>query len=696
MKRRRDKRGATLDPTGFFLSEKYDGVRAFWDPAEEALFSRLGNRIHAPSWFTKGFPKELSLDGELWLGRERFQDTVSVVKTSLDPDVALRRKRKAPPSSNVLEEDAWKDIQYLAFDCPSEAQSPFETRLELLQQHIPTATEASNTSPIAVVSHRKCTSTDDLIDALAKIEAGGGEGIMIRAPGSLYEEGRTSTLLKVKRLSSDEGMVMSYTEGQGRNEERVGAIVCLMRNGMAVRLGSGLTDTAREEPPTVGTIVTYRHMGVTRKGIPRFATLAGQRIDWDPSSVNDGSPLGDGIGNAWRRRKSNVIGTIPKVSFGPQTLHCPLCDQDHGIDEQALGQHFTARHGILIPSDVVSFVDKAKASMKGIVKTVKKPKPSEVTTYHQCPICDSRCNNIDNLSTHIMNRHAIYEDKVLADLIRVSKMDLKRRSEEMERTNAPEAPFEVDTAAELPRTTENLAPEAMHSSEAASSLELNRLEQVDDNSSEKPSKKAAAQDIYEEVETGGEITETATSKRTRGKGKKGIASSKVVSEAAPVHMINLAPSKTTPRKRKKATAPVEAPTPSPLLAPGPQTLLCTICEPDHGTDQKALGQHLTTHHGILLSADVTALVAKAQAAMVGDLNPKKGKDDTIPSLRCPICDQKAPSKDGLHWHLMHSHGIREYDHLTALVQAADLKLQRAPGVGNQSGLLNASVGGATS
>src|ERR1700736_978808 len=53
------------DPTGWWLSEKLDGVRAYWDGKQ--LLSRLGNLFHAPDWFVEGLP-DAPRDGELWLG----------------------------------------------------------------------------------------------------------------------------------------------------------------------------------------------------------------------------------------------------------------------------------------------------------------------------------------------------------------------------------------------------------------------------------------------------------------------------------------------------------------------------------------------------------------------------------------------------------------------------------------------------
>src|SRR5690606_2292483 len=54
-----------IDATRYWVSEKLDGVRGRWDG--RVLWTRGGHRIHAPAWFTAGWPA-VPMDGELWLG----------------------------------------------------------------------------------------------------------------------------------------------------------------------------------------------------------------------------------------------------------------------------------------------------------------------------------------------------------------------------------------------------------------------------------------------------------------------------------------------------------------------------------------------------------------------------------------------------------------------------------------------------
>jgi DNA ligase-1 len=54
---------SSMDPTGWWMTEKYDGIRLFWDGTQ--FYTRLGNIVKAPEFITKQLPK-VALDGELW------------------------------------------------------------------------------------------------------------------------------------------------------------------------------------------------------------------------------------------------------------------------------------------------------------------------------------------------------------------------------------------------------------------------------------------------------------------------------------------------------------------------------------------------------------------------------------------------------------------------------------------------------
>jgi DNA ligase-1 len=241
-----------LDPTGWWMSEKLDGVRAYWDGKQ--LLSRQNNIFYAPTWFTAGLPP-MPLDGELWIGRKAFQKTVSVV----------RRQDQA---------DVWKQVKYLVFDAP-EARGGFEKRIEWLSE----ATPKWGNQYLQVHAQSECEGVESLLAELKRIEGLGGEGLMLRKPGSKYEFGRSSTLLKVKTFHDAEAVVVGHEAGKGRHKGRLGALAVKLPNGTQFSVGTGFSDKQRENPPAIGATITFRYQELTEAGVPRFPIFVGERID---------------------------------------------------------------------------------------------------------------------------------------------------------------------------------------------------------------------------------------------------------------------------------------------------------------------------------------------------------------------------------------------------------------------------------
>ncbi|RYF98356.1 MAG: DNA ligase, partial [Caulobacteraceae bacterium] len=74
----------------YWVSEKYDGVRGYWDGSR--LWTRNGEPVFAPAWFTAAWPK-VPMDGELWAGRGRFTHAVSTARQQTPDDAAWRGMR---------------------------------------------------------------------------------------------------------------------------------------------------------------------------------------------------------------------------------------------------------------------------------------------------------------------------------------------------------------------------------------------------------------------------------------------------------------------------------------------------------------------------------------------------------------------------------------------------------------------------
>jgi DNA ligase-1 len=241
-----------VDVTGWWMSEKLDGVRAFWDGKQ--FISRLGNVFAAPEWFTAGLPS-VALDGELWLERRQFQRTVSVV----------RRKDQS---------EHWRQIRYLVFDAPL-VDEPFEARMDQLRELI-----AEHRPEFAAThEHARCRGISHLKEELERIQTLGGEGLMLREPASRYVAGRSSTLLKVKTFHDAEAHVIGHQKGAGRHKGRLGALLVRLADGTEFSVGTGFSDAERESPPPVGSTITFRYQELSDGGVPRFPSYVGVRRD---------------------------------------------------------------------------------------------------------------------------------------------------------------------------------------------------------------------------------------------------------------------------------------------------------------------------------------------------------------------------------------------------------------------------------
>jgi DNA ligase-1 len=242
----------SIDPTGWWMSEKYDGLRGYWDG--QKLWSRKGNLIHAPDYFLAELPRDVALDGELWIGYGKFEETISIVRSET-PD------------------DRWKLIHYMVFDAP-QAPGSFEQRMQFLR-----ATLSDQNRFVRIVAQERCKGAAQLLAERDRVVQLGGEGLMLRQPGSLYEPRRSPTLLKVKPFDDAEATVVAHEPGQGKYVGKLGALRVRTDDGKEFSIGTGLTDADRESPPPIGTVITYRFRGLTAKGLPRFPSYLRVRRD---------------------------------------------------------------------------------------------------------------------------------------------------------------------------------------------------------------------------------------------------------------------------------------------------------------------------------------------------------------------------------------------------------------------------------
>ncbi len=242
----------------YWVSEKYDGVRGFWDG--EMLLTRGGERINAPAWFTAGWPKT-PMDGELWAGRGQFPKAVSTVRQQVPDDAA------------------WHGMRFMVFDLPAQS-GPFTDRIPAFNGLV---SQIDKPWVVAVAQYR-IASHAALQAQLKKTVKLGGEGLMLHRGDSLYKGLRNDDLLKVKTHEDAEARVIGHIAGKGKNAGRLGALLVEMpaeggKPAQRFKLGTGLSDAQRKMPPPVGTLVTYRYRGLNDSGIPRFASFMRVRED---------------------------------------------------------------------------------------------------------------------------------------------------------------------------------------------------------------------------------------------------------------------------------------------------------------------------------------------------------------------------------------------------------------------------------
>ncbi len=242
-----------IDLDQYWISEKYDGVRALWDG--EKLVSRGGNTYEAPEWFIRDFPKQ-KLDGELWIGRQQFELLLSTVRDH-EPD-----------------NEAWRKVRYMVFDMPELIMS-FDSRIP----HINKVTKNADIDWLQAVRQWKVSSHKNLMKALAEITDAGAEGLMLHRGYSFYKGKRSGDLLKVKPYQDAEAIVVGHVGGKGKYINKMGALLVetfiteTFRDKVRFKLGTGFSDEERLNPPQIGDIVTYQFRGKTKNSVPRFASF---------------------------------------------------------------------------------------------------------------------------------------------------------------------------------------------------------------------------------------------------------------------------------------------------------------------------------------------------------------------------------------------------------------------------------------
>lgn len=237
------------DISQYFVSEKLDGVRGYWDGKQ--LITRQGNLINSPIWFTQYWPTQ-PMDGELWIARGQFQSLLSCVS-----------KQQAEEDQTI---SCWRNIRFMMFDLPHHP-GDFSKRVKKMRALL-TQIQSPYFAMISQVQLKSIGAVEEKLHDVIKAQ---GEGLMLHLASGHYKIGRNSALMKLKKHQDAEATVIAHTKGKGKYQGLLGAIEVKLANGVIFKIGSGFSDHQRANPPEVGTTITFKYNGLTQAGIPRFA-----------------------------------------------------------------------------------------------------------------------------------------------------------------------------------------------------------------------------------------------------------------------------------------------------------------------------------------------------------------------------------------------------------------------------------------
>lgn len=280
-------------PIGWYVSEKYDGIRAIWDG--EKFISR-GQKVftYVPQYFIDLMPPGIALDGEMWISRNNFKE-VSRIST-----LKIGRSRTQKEIDKI-----WRgtnennSVKYMVYDLPNSSE-PFESRMKYLKQVVDDRTlvwnhilENLDDCPIKFTKQTKIENMSQLVSTYKELTSKGAEGVMLRAPNSPYETKRSKYLLKYKIKEDAEAIVRGYTMGTGKYKGLLGSLDCELildqkPCGVMFNIGTGFTDRDRTEYNNsksslyipIGSIVSFSYMELSEDSVPRHPVYRGIRDDF--------------------------------------------------------------------------------------------------------------------------------------------------------------------------------------------------------------------------------------------------------------------------------------------------------------------------------------------------------------------------------------------------------------------------------
>ena len=243
----------------WLASPKLDGIRCLYY-ADKGLTSRSQKQRYIGFGEIEQICDSLRisnnlsfLDGELYIPGEKFDVISGIVRDSKDYDVAAKAR-----------------VEFRVFAIGSIANPNMNARamLDLMKSAL------SDTGRVNYLPHSVIPNIPIAVQTEAELVKSSGrsdEGIMLRNPSSVYAEGRSNNLLKVKNFVKSNFVIVGFGKGTGKFANSLGNLLVRgLIDGMVVmgKVGTGFSDEERldiwaNQSSYLGRDIEVIYLGIT-------------------------------------------------------------------------------------------------------------------------------------------------------------------------------------------------------------------------------------------------------------------------------------------------------------------------------------------------------------------------------------------------------------------------------------------------
>jgi DNA ligase-1 len=246
-----------IDWNNCYCSAKLDGQRAIG--VEGKLISRDGVEIITLDHITKDLIPDYTIDGELYIHGETFQENMKAIKK--------------------YREGITEKVKYNLYDIVID--KPYSERYEILKELV------KDKPNFSLVEAFKITSEAELLEYHKKFLSEGYEGTMIRWGNSSYElNKRSSSLLKYKDFLDTDAIIIDIIPADQRPEWGVPVLKYADTSLVQDTFKAGLKfshkdreDLLKNKHLYIGKTANIRFFEYTDSGVPRFPVMIGIHED---------------------------------------------------------------------------------------------------------------------------------------------------------------------------------------------------------------------------------------------------------------------------------------------------------------------------------------------------------------------------------------------------------------------------------